>query len=225
MSRSRTSTKSRVRPGNRDAGDFLPENAAEELMMPDDTGKGSPRKEVRDAASQMARTVRDAAEASRPTSRSGGEAIRQTPERASETASRIASDAADASQQVAKRSAEQFDQMVTRQFEASQEATRHVQQNLDVLMQVGGVLAGGFQSIVREWADYAQTAARRNVDGVNSLLRARTPQDLASAQSDLLVSELQLLLDHSVRISEVTAGLARDAAQGISDRARQAERH
>jgi hypothetical protein len=182
----------------------------------------TPRKPARDAAGEVARTVHDAAEASQQASRRGEEAVRQTAERASETASRIAGDA---SQQVAKQSAEQFDQMVTRQFEASQEATRYVQQNLDVLMQVGGVLAGGFQSILREWADYAQSAARRNVDGVNSLLRARTVQDLASVQSDLLVSELQLLLDRSVRISEVTAGLAKDAAQDISDRTRQAERH
>ena len=192
--------------------------------MPDDMRKNTPRKEVRDAAGEMARTVRDAAEASRQTSRSGGEAIRQTAERASGTASRVAGDAADASQQVAKRSAEQFDQIFTRQFEASQEVIRHAQQNLDVLMQVSGVLAGGFQSILREWADYAQTTARRNVDGVNSLMRARTLQDLASAQSDLLVSEIQLLLDSSIKISEVTAHLARDAAQGIGDRTRQAER-
>jgi hypothetical protein len=145
-----------------------------------------------------------------------GKAIRQTVERASGTA--------DASQQVAKRSAKQFDQMITGPLEVSQEVIRHAQQNLDVLMQVGGVLAGGFQSILREWADYAQTAARRNVDGVNNLMRARTLQDLASAQSDLLASEIQLLLNSSVKISEVTARLARDAAQDISDRSRQAQR-
>jgi hypothetical protein len=190
--------------------------------MPDDMRNSTPRKPARDAAGEVARTVHDAAEASQQASRRSEEAVRQTAERASKNASRIASDAADASQHMAKRSAEQFDQMVSRQFEASQEATRHVQQNLDVLMQVGGVLAGGFQSTLREWADYAQSAARRNVDGVNSLLRARTLQDLASAQSDLLVSEIQILLNSSVRISEVTAGLARDAAQGISDRTRQA---
>ena len=192
-------------------------------MILDDTGKSTPRKEIRDAAGEMART--DAAEASRQTSRGGGEAIRRTAERASGTASRVAGDAADAGQQVAKRSAEQIEQIFTRQFETSQEVIRHAQQNLDVLMQVGGVLAGGFQSILRVWADYAQTAARRNVDGINSLLRARTLQDLASAQSDLLVSEIQILLDSSVRISEVTAGLAKDAALGISDRARQVERY
>jgi hypothetical protein len=55
-------------------------------------------------------------------------------------------------------------------------------------------------------------------------MRARTVQDLASAQSNLLTSEIQLLLDSSVRISEATARLARDAARGISDRTQQAQR-
>ena len=202
--------------------------------MPNDMGKGIPRTGASDVGGEMARTsrdaeasrksVRDAAEAGREAIRSGGEAIGQTTERASETASRITGEAADASQQMAKRSAKQFDQMLTRQIEASQEVTRHAQQNLDVLMQAGGVLAGGFQSILREWTDYAQSAAQRNVDGVNSLMRARTVQDLASAQSNLLTSELQLLLDSSVRISEATARLARDAARGISDRTQQAQR-
>ena len=199
--------------------------------MPNEMGKGTPRKEASDAAGEVARTsrdtdvgrknVRDAAEAGRETIRSGGEAIGKTTERAGEAISQIAGDAA--SQQMAKRAAEQFDQMFTRRIEVSQEVARHAQQNLEVLMQAGGVLASGFQSILREWADYAQSAVQRNVDGVNSLMRARTVQDLASAQSDLLASELRLLLDSSVRISEATARLARDAAQGINDRTRQAQ--
>ena len=198
--------------------------------MPNEMGKGTPRKEASDAAGEVARTsrdtdvgrknVRDAAEAGRETIRSGGEAISKTTERAGEAISQIAGDA---SQQMAKRAAEQFDQMFTRRIEVSQEVARHAQQNLEVLMQAGGVLASGFQSILREWADYAQSAVQRNVDGVNSLMRARTVQDLASAQSDLLASELRLLLDSSVRISEATAHLARDAAQGINDRTRQAQ--
>ena len=203
--------------------------------MPDDTGKGSPRKGAIDAGGEMARTirdaadagrksVRDAAEAGRQTSRSGGEARRQTTERAGETVSRIAGDAADASQQMAGRAAEQFGQMFTWQIEASQEVTRHAQQNLDVMMRVSAVLAGGFQSILREWTDYAQSAAQRNVEGVNSLMRARTVQDLASAQSNLLASELHLLLDRSARISEATARLARDAARCIDEHIQQAQR-
>jgi hypothetical protein len=200
--------------------------------MPDDMGTGTPRRGAREAGGEMARivrdadagrkSVRDAAEASRQTS--GVEAIRRTSERASETASRVANDAADASRQVTQQSADQFGQMFTRQIEASQEVTRHAQQNLDVMMRVGAVLAGGVQSILREWADYAQSAIRRNVDGVNSMMRARTLQDLTSAQSDLLTSELHLLLTSSARISEATAQFAKDVAQGIDERTHQAQR-
>src|SRR5687767_10759047 len=149
--------------------------------MPNDMGKGIPRTGASTVGGEVARTsrdtdagrksVRDAAEAGRDAIRSGGQAIGQTTERASEAVSRIASDVADASQQTAKRSAEQFDQRLIRQIEASQEITRHAQRNLDILMQAGGVLAGGFQAILREWTDYAQSAARRNGDGVNSLMR------------------------------------------------------
>jgi hypothetical protein len=207
----------------------------EELRMPDDMGKGTPRKGAIDAGGEMARTirdaadagrksVRDAAEASRQTSRSGGAPLRQTTERAGDTASRIAGNAADASQQMAGRAAEQFGQMFTGQIEASQEVTRHAQQNLDVMMRVGAVVAGGFQSIVREWTDYAQGAVARNIDGVNSMLRASTLQDLAAAQGDLLTSELHLLLSSSARISEATAQFARDAARSINDRTQQAPR-
>jgi hypothetical protein len=202
-------------------------------MMPNSIGKATLRQETRDAGGEMERTirnadasrksVRDAAEASRETSR-GGEAIGETAERASETMSRIASDAADASQQMAERAAEEFGQMFTRRIEASKEILQHTQQNLDVLMRVGGVLAGGSQSILSEWADYAQRAMQCNIDGVNSLMRARTLQDLASAQSDLLASELHLLLNSGVRISEATTRFARDAAQCINDRTQQAQR-
>jgi len=178
---------------------------------------------IRDADAGR-KSVRDAAEASRQTSRSGGEAIRQTPERASETASRIADDAADASWQTAERSAEQFGQMFTRRIEASQEVIRHAQQNLDVTLRVGAVLAGGFQSILREWADYAQSAVQCNVDGVTSMMRVQSLPDLAAAQSDLLTSEVHLLLNSSARISEATAQLARDAAQCINERTQQAQR-
>ena len=77
---------------------------------------------------------------------------------------------------------------------------------------------------MREWADYAQGAVRRTVDGGNSMMRASTPQDLAAAQGDLLTSQIHLLLDSGARISEATAELARDAARGIDDRTRQAQR-
>ena len=85
--------------------------------MPNEMGKGTPRKEASDAAGEVARTsrdtdvgrknVRDAAEAGRETIRSGGEAIGKTTERTGEAISQIAGDA---SQQIRQALADAADQ-------------------------------------------------------------------------------------------------------------------
>jgi len=198
-------------------------------MMPDDMRKGIPRREASTVGGEVAktvheteasrRTVRDAAEASAGTASRSLEASREIV-RGGEAVSRIASDAADTSQQAA----EQFSQMFTGRIGDYQEIFLHVQQNLDVLMQVGGVVVGGLPSIVQEWTGYAQSAVQHNIDGVNSMMRVRSLEDLTSAQSDLMTSQIRLLLNSSVKISEAAARLARDAAQSIDNRTRQAQR-
>ena len=48
---------------------------------------------------------------------------------------------------------------------------------------------------------------------MNSIMRARTPQNLIAAQSELLNAEVRIMLNSGVRISEATLRVARDAAQ------------
>ena len=131
----------------------------------------------------------------------------------------LVSHAADASQQVARRSADEANQMATQRIEAAREVVSRTQQNLDVMLQAGSRLAGGFQAVLREWADYTRKAVQCNVDGVNSILRARTLQELMAAQSDLLNAEVQVMLTCSVRISEATARVAKDVARSVGERA------
>jgi hypothetical protein len=132
----------------------------------------------------------------------------------------LVSNAADASQQVAQRSADEANQISTQRIEAAREVVSRTQQNLDVMLQTGSRLAGGFQAVLREWADYTRNAVQCNVDGVNSILRAQTLQELMAAQSDLLNAEVQVMLTSSVRISEATARVAKDVAQSIGERGR-----
>jgi hypothetical protein len=133
----------------------------------------------------------------------------------------LVSNAADASQQVAQRSADEANQISTQRIEAAREVVSRTQQNLDVMLQTGSRLAGGFQAVLREWADYTRNAVQCNVDGVNSILRAQTLQELMAAQSDLLNAEVQVMLTSSVRISEATARIAKDVAQSIGERTQQ----
>jgi len=75
--------------------------------------------------------------------------------------------------------------------------------------------------IMREWADYTRNAMQCNIDGMNSIMSARTPQDLMAAQRELLNAEVQVVLNSSVRISEAMLRVAKDAAQSIDERTRQ----
>jgi hypothetical protein len=53
---------------------------------------------------------------------------------------------------------------------------------------------------------------------MNSIMRARTPQDLRAAQSELLNAELRVMLNSGVKISEATLRVARNTAESFSER-------
>ncbi len=58
---------------------------------------------------------------------------------------------------------------------------------------------------------------------MNSIMRARAPQDLMAAQRELMNAEVQVMLNSGVRISEATLQVARDAAQSIAERTKQGD--
>jgi hypothetical protein len=217
-----------------DAGKLLEAHGEGAAPAAADTGKKTVREAAEtaekgaDVAQQTAEkgeeTFKRGVEASRDTAQKGAEVLRSSTEKAAETASRFTDDAVGAARKVTDQSAEQFGRVFTLQAKASEEVANRAQQNLDVMLQTSTVLADGFQSVMREWVSYAQTAMQRNIDGVNSILRARTVQDLVAAQSDLISAEVQLLLNSSVKISETTARVANDAAQRINESTKQQAR-
>ena len=169
--------------------------------------------------------IRKNAEAAEQNLQKAAEDLRGTMGRSTEKLG----DVADANRQMAEQVAgqmagqavEQLDQMSAMRDKASKELAGRTQQNLGVMMQTGNKLAEGYQSIIREWADYTRKAMQCNIDGMNSIMRARTPQDLMAAQSELLNAELRVMLDSGVKISEATLRVARDAAESIGERTRQ----
>jgi hypothetical protein len=122
---------------------------------------------------------------------------------------------------VSGRAVEQLGQVSAMQEKAFKDVTGRTQQNLGVMMQTGIKLAGGYQSIMREWADYTRNAVQCHIDGLNSIMRARSPQDFMAAQSNLLNAEVHLMLSSRARIAEATARVARDAAQSIGNQTQQ----
>src|SRR3954471_12246296 len=80
------------------------------------------------------------------------------------------------------------------------------------------------EPIMREWAAYTRDAMQCNIDGMNSIMRARTPQDLMTAQRELMKAEVQVMLNSGVRISEATLRVASDAVRSIAERTKQGDR-
>jgi hypothetical protein len=128
-------------------------------------------------------------------------------------------------QKVAGQMGEQLNRMLGLSAEAQEEVAHHAQHNMEMIAQCGNVVMDGVQSMWREWLSFAQEAMQRNVDGVNTMMRSRSVQDFYSAQSDLMKDELQLWLHRSVRISEVSAKVAADAARRINERHDQHSQH
>jgi len=172
------------------------------------------------------KTVRDAsAEAAEHNLRKAADDMRGTMERTAESVGDAAVTtrrmAEQVTGQVAEQAAEKLGEMSEMQDRASKELAGRTQQNLGVMMKTGAKLAEGYQSIMREWADYTRNAMQCNIDGMKSIMRARTPQDLKNAQSELLNAEMRVMLDSGVRISETTLRVAREAAESVNQHARQ----
>jgi hypothetical protein len=186
----------------------------------------SGNKTAHDASQAGGETVRNVMEATRD------EAARKNAETAEQNLQKVVddlrgtvehsaarlSDAVGTSREMSERTDEQLGQMTELRDKASKELASRTQQNLAVMIQTGTRLADGFQAIMREWADYTRNAMQCNIDGMNSIMRARTPQDLMAAQRDLLNAEVRIMLTSGVRISEATIRVAKDAVQSIGER-------
>jgi hypothetical protein len=73
------------------------------------------------------------------------------------------------------------------------------------------------QTFWQEWIGCAQDVMQRNVDGMQNLMRSRSPGDFFAAQSELLRDEVQAIIDTGSRMSEVSARIASDAARAFGE--------
>jgi hypothetical protein len=189
-------------------------------------GSAASRKTAHDASEARSGTVRkDTVASSRAVTRKNAEVAEQSLQKAAvdlhgTTACSVEAitDVVDATHEMSEQADEQLAQMLALRDKAFKELAGRTQRNLVVMIQTGTKLADSYQSIMREWADYTRNAMQCNIDGMNRIMRARTPQDLMAAQSKLLNAEVRVMLNSGVRISEATLRVARDAAQSIGER-------
>jgi hypothetical protein len=118
--------------------------------------------------------------------------------------------------QMAERSVDQFTRAFGLSGRDAREAAEQSSRNLEAVAECSAVLAQGLQDISREWLDWAQHRFQQQLEGINALLRCRTPQDFVVVQSDQVRQNLELLIESTRRIAERSVQLAEVAGEKIA---------
>ena len=158
------------------------------------------------------RRAREASAALAQSAETGAETIRAN----AETVQQIMQSGVSMATQAAERSVDQFTRVFGLSGREAQEAAEQSSRNIDAVAECSTVLAQGFQDISREWLGWAQNRFQSHLNGVNALLRCRTPQDFIAVQSDQARQNLELLIESTRRIAERSVQLAEEAGEKIA---------
>jgi hypothetical protein len=106
---------------------------------------------------------------------------------------------------------------------AARVGTEIFQRNVDTVqkaLQSSSVVAEVTQSISREWLNFARECMEQNLNQFESLLRCRTPQDIAAVQSKILRDNLECFLQFARRIAKITMQMPDEANKRATEAVR-----
>jgi hypothetical protein len=96
-------------------------------------------------------------------------------------------------------------------------AQQAAQQSSRVTRGAAGTVGGNLNDISKEWINFVQRRAQRNVDHWNSLINCRTPQDVMAAQSTIFRENFEELLASWRRIAERSLNLREEVGRELSE--------
>jgi hypothetical protein len=97
---------------------------------------------------------------------------------------------------------------------AGEEARKTAEQssrNVDAIVDSGNVLAKGAEDITREWFDFARARVEHNLVSMSEFTKCRSPQHVAALQSEMMRDNLEVVLQISRKVSEISVRVAEDA--------------
>ncbi|NRA30391.1 MAG: TIGR01841 family phasin [Parvularculaceae bacterium] len=92
------------------------------------------------------------------------------------------------------------------------------QENTEAVMQAASVVAKGFEQVLTENTDYAKSQFDASSEKVQSLTKAKTPQEFFEAQSELFRTTIESQIGQLNKVSDLMVATAKDAAQPLSKR-------
>jgi phasin family protein len=119
--------------------------------------------------------------------------------------------------QLSQQSFEQFTRLLGNASERATQASRRSSRHVEAMMQTSTALTSGIEALSQGLAETAQRGLRQQHEHVEQAWLARTPHDLAALQAEIMRTSMESMLQGFRTIAEVSARLAEDAANRISE--------
>lgn len=163
------------------------------------------------AADQTARVGEAAAETGKDVARAGADLLKQNAETL-RNACRIGLDMATS---VMGQSTEQFGRTLGLSGEGVQHATERSARNAQTILYTGTAAAKVMSGMSQEYFHLVQHQVEKNMDHMNQLWSCRTPQDIAAVQSDIARETIEMALECSRRIADMSLKMTEDTGRHI----------
>ncbi len=168
---------------------------------------------AREGAEQASRIAEISTDISERAARAGTEML----QRNAETIQEAVQSSAEIAARLTECSADQFGRVFGISGDEAYKAAQKSSDNLNAIIQSTSVLAVVTQSISREWVNFTRERMEQNFNRFESLLRCRTPQDLAAVQSEVLRDNLESFLQCTRQIAETSLLMADEATKRTAE--------
>lgn len=122
-----------------------------------------------------------------------------------------------------RRSGEQMQSLAMAGTRAYREMTDVSKEDIDVLMQTGNKLAKGVQDMSWEMMQYTQNSWRIGMRAANELMGCRSVEDMMSVSRNFMRDSVEVLLQESARLLEMSTSVASEAITPVSERVQSGE--
>jgi hypothetical protein len=176
---------------------------------------------VQDAARKTVEQSGNVVQAAADANRRAAQASTEIMQRNAETLQQAVQSGAKLAARVTERTTDQFGRLLGFSGEEARNAAHKSSDNIETIAQSTAVLAEMGQRLTADWMELAQEHIERSFNRLDDLLRARTSQDVATIQSELIRDNLETFLKYVRRTSEKSVRMVDEASNRFSETVRQ----
>jgi hypothetical protein len=122
------------------------------------------------------------------------------------------------------KSADQFAKALGVGGNEAEAAVAQSTRNLNAVVRSGAMLSQSAQTISQQWFEFMHQQIEQSMNHMDALLQARTPQELAAVQSNVLRDQLNAFIETTRRAADLSAQAANQASQQIAEATEAARR-